>query len=600
MKKIMFIISKINNMKMKQKLIVSYLLVVLLPVLLVGIILTKGMSDMALEQATNNTVDRVDQIAGKMSEVFKLGSDISRKIFLSSNLMYVLKNRYNSSLEVYLDYQNNMLLDDEIALHPDVIRDIRLYSMNDTLLNNSRFIPVDKEMYDYQWFSQAFNDNGKISWNYNLNEIKNKYFLSLTRLLKDTNGNPLGILVIEINDKYFDSLLSGMEFDVSIIDSRERIIASKDKALVGDKLSILQIGKYKNMDRIVFKEKPSIIIDRSFSPENGENSFKIVSIFPINTIMSKVWDTFFLGFFIMAGSLLLSLLLIIFFSDALSKRINQLSRDIHDVASGNFNVCLNIDGDDEIGQLSADLQHMIKSIRDLIYEVYEVNLQKKQLVIQQKEIKLRMLANQTNPHFLFNVLETVRSKANCIGAMEIVEIVKLLGKILRKNLEFESESITLREELDLVKCYLDLQKYRFNDKIDYEINNYLDIDDYKVLPMIIQPIVENSVIHGLETKLGPGKICIDLRKEEDILKVTVADNGIGMDDSRLKKIRRSLEEQEYDPNRRVGLRNVYQRIKLRYGEQYGLEISSEINKGTKISILIPERGDSNVENSDCG
>jgi two-component system, sensor histidine kinase YesM len=600
MKKIMLIISKMNNMKMKQKLIVSYLLIVLLPVLLVGIILTKGMSDMALEQATNNTVDRVDQIAGKMSEVFKLGSDISRKIFLSSNLMYVLKNRYNSSLEVYLDYQNNKLLDDEITLHADVIRDIRLYSMNDTLLNNSRFIPVDKEMYDYQWFSQAFNDNGKISWNYNLNEIKNKYFLSLTRLLKDTNGNPLGILVIEINDKYFDSLLSGMEFDVSIIDSRERIIASKDKALVGDKLSILQIGKYKNMDRIVFKEKPSIIIDRSFSPENGENSFKIVSIFPINTIMSKVWDTFFLGFFIMAGSLLLSLLLIIFFSDALSKRINQLSRDIHDVASGNFNVCLNIDGDDEIGQLSADLQHMIKSIRDLIYEVYEVNLQKKQLVIQQKEIKLRMLANQTNPHFLFNVLETVRSKANCIGAMEIVEIVKLLGKILRKNLEFESESITLREELDLVKCYLDLQKYRFNDKIDYEINNYLDIDDYKVLPMIIQPIVENSVIHGLETKLGPGKICIDLRKEEDILKVTVADNGIGMDDSRLKKIRRSLEEQEYDPNRRVGLRNVYQRIKLRYGEQYGLEISSEINKGTKISILIPERGDSNVENSDCG
>jgi two-component system, sensor histidine kinase YesM len=600
MKKIMFIISKINNMKMKQKLIVSYLLVVLLPVLLVGIILTKGMSDMALEQATNNTVDRVDQIAGKMSEVFKLGSDISRKIFLSSNLMYVLKNRYNSSLEVYLDYQNNMLLDDEIALHPDVIRDIRLYSMNDTLLNNSRFIPVDKEMYDYQWFSQAFNDNGKISWNYNLNEIKNKYFLSLTRLLKDTNGNPLGILVIEINDKYFDSLLSGMEFDVSIIDSRERIIASKDKALVGDKLSILQIGKYKNMDRIVFKEKPSIIIDRSFSPENGENSFKIVSIFPINTIMSKVWDTFFLGFFIMAGSLLLSLLLIIFFSDALSKRINQLSRDIHDVASGNFNVCLNIDGDDEIGQLSADLQHMIKSIRDLIYEVYEVNLQKKQLVIQQKEIKLRMLANQTNPHFLFNVLETVRSKANCIGAMEIVEIVKLLGKILRKNLEFESESITLREELDLVKCYLDLQKYRFNDKIDYEINNYLDIDDYKVLPMIIQPIVENSVIHGLETKLGPGKIYIDLRKEEDKLKVTVADNGIGMDDSRLNKIKKSLEEQEYDPSRRVGLRNVYQRIKLRYGEQYGLEISSKTNEGTRISILLPERGDSRVENTDCG
>ncbi len=591
MKKVEFILSKLHNIKMKHKLVVSYFLVVLLPVLFVGIILTRGMSDMALEQATNNTVNRVDQIIRRMSEVFKLGNDTSRKIFLSSNIMYILTKHYNTALDVYVDYQNNKMLDEEMALHPEVIGDIRLYSMNDTLLNNSRFIPVDREMYDYPWFARALNDNGRIYWGYNLNENKNKHYLSLTRLLKDKNGNPLGILVIDINDRFFDSVFSGVEFDVAIIDSRDNIIAAKDRSLTGKNASALQIGQYKSMDRIVYKGEPSVVIDRIISPESGGDSFRVVSIFEIDTIMSRVRETSFLGFYIMAASLLVSLLLIILFSDAMSKRIKQLSKDIHEVASGNFDVSLTVKGEDEMGQLSMDLQHMVKSIKELIYEVYEVNLQKKQLVIQQKEIKLRMLANQTNPHFLFNVLETIRSKANCIGAMDIVQIVKLLGKILRSNLEFESEAILLREELNLVKCYLDLQKYRFKDKIEYEINTSVNIDHYKVLPMIIQPIVENSFVHGLEGKIGPGVIRINVSKTEDMLKICVSDNGAGMSEEKLKVIWSSLEDQEYDPNRRVGLRNVYQRIKLKYGERYGLEISSKLNEGTEVSILLPERGD---------
>ena len=583
---------------MKRKLLVTYLLVVLLPVLFVGIILTRAMSDMALEQATNNTVDRVNEIISDMSEVFKIGNDLSRKIFLSSNLMYILTKHYNKTLDIFVDYQNNKMLDEELSLHSAEISDIRLYSMNDTLLNNSRIIPVGREMYNYQWFSHALEANGMITWGYNFNEIKKKRFLSLTRLLKDKSGSPLGMLVIEINDRFFDTLFSNVEFDVAIVDSQENIIAAKDRALAGKKLSALQIGEYEDMDRINYKGKPSIVIDRAFSPESSGDVFRVVSIFGIDTIMSRVRDTSFLGFYIIAASLLISLILIILFSDALSKRIKRLSKDIHEVASGNFDISLAIEGNDEIGQLSTDLQHMIKSIKELIYEVYEVNLQKKQLTIEQKEIKLRMLANQTNPHFLFNVLETVRSKANCIGAMDIVQIVKLLGKILRSSLEFESESILLREELDLVKCYLDLQRYRFNDRITYEINTYVNIDDYKVLPMIIQPIVENSFVHGLEDKIGSGVIRIDIRETGGMLKISVYDNGAGIAEEKLKAIWDSMEEQEYDPNRRIGLRNVYQRIKLRYGERYGLDISSKVGEGTEVSILLPEGGEPGVEDTD--
>lgn len=590
----------LRNLRMKQKLLISYILVVLLPVLTVGIILTKGMNDMALDQAENSMSDNVDQIIRSLSQTFTLGNDMSKKIYLDDVLMYILSKRYTSSVEMVNDYQNYRLLDEELTLYPQEINDIRLYAFNSSLLNNSRIIPLSEEMKSYGWYSQAITDDGKISWGYNYNEIDGKMHVSLTRLFKNTNGRPLGILIIEIKDQYLNSILSDVGFTAAVIDYQGNIVATNERALLVRNESALDIDADKNSRNIVYQGKPSIMIEKTFLPETGAKSFRIVSIFSTAAIMSKTRDTFFLGFTIMTASLFAALLLIFVFSNALSKRVSQLSRDIHLVAQGDFNIPLNIQGRDEIGQLSQDLQYMIHCIEDLIHEVYDANLQKKQLEIQQKEIKLKILANQMNPHFMFNVLETIRSKANRAGAMEIVQIVKLLGKILRNNLELNCDSVLLSEELELVRSYLELQKYRYGDKIDYRIDAEDGLGGYKILPMIIQPIVENSVIHGLEKKLEAGAIRIGVQKADGALIITVSDNGLGIDEARLRAMRDSLDRHGYDPGVGIGLRNVSQRIALRYGSPFGLWVTSKTDVGTEVTLRLPEGGDSNAESSDCG
>ena len=199
-----------------------------------------------------------------------------------------------------------------------------------------------------------------------------------------------------------------------------------------------------------------------------------------------------------------------------------------------------------------------------------------------------MLASQINPHFLFNTLETIRMQAHCKGEKEIAHVTKLLARIMRRNLETGNELVKLGAEIELVNDYLDIERFRYGDKIHYNIN-YQDDDvaDYMVLPLLIQPVVENAIVHGLESKQGEGSVNIEIYKDGGLLKIIVQDDGVGMSEGELNKVLSALNEIDDMPGYRIGLRNVHQRIKLFYGENYGLKIYSEVGKGTRVEILLP-------------
>ncbi len=602
----------LDNIGMKRKLVVSYILIVMLPVLLVGLILTRGMSRMAFTQAMNSSKADVERTVKRMTEVCSLATEVSDKIYLTPNLMAMLTKNYQSAYDIFVDYTSNPELDIYLNLNSGEIEDIRLYTVNKTLLNNSRFIPLEEEAMAYPWMKKAMAGNGRIYWNYSRNEQKNQSFLSMTRLIRGTGMTPLGVLAIDISVDFFDSLLFNQQYETIIVDDENTIIAIKDKALTGQKLSVLKLDSGMALDSaegtdalicledIAYKGKSSVAIIQSFSPDYSDSVLKVISIFETSAIMSEVKGTVLLGAGIITASFLLSLILVVLFSDLLSRRLKQLSKDIHIITTGNFDMEVTVKGDDEIGRVAEDLQFMTRSIKELMHQVYEVNLQKKQLVIQQKEIRLRMLSNQMNPHFLFNVLEVVRSKANALGADEIVGIVKQLGKLLRGSLEMESESIPLTKELDLVKSYLEIQKYRYKERLAYELKVWDPIEDYKIMPFIIQPLVENAVVHGLEKKLGGGGIGIEIHFTETLLSITVTDDGTGMSEERLNRVRMSFDEWEGHPEARIGLRNVCQRIKLHYGEPYGLTLESGEAWGTRVIVLLPGRGCWNAEGHDCG
>jgi two-component system sensor histidine kinase YesM len=272
----------------------------------------------------------------------------------------------------------------------------------------------------------------------------------------------------------------------------------------------------------------------------------------------------------------------------------RLSKHITKVATGNLDLVLEIDGKDEIGQLSRQFNSMVYSINGLVEAVKNSNSQMNMLESKQNEIKLKMMASQINPHFLFNALESIRMKAHLKGEKEISRIVSLLGKLMRRILEVGNGKTKLADEMDIVRCYLDIQKFRYEGRLEYSLRIDPRLEKYSIPPLIIQPLVENAVIHGLENKLEGGKVSVQAGIEDDRIVIDVYDNGAGMTVEKIQQIYKSINQVEDDERNRIGLQNVHLRLLLTYGDGHGLHIESEPGIGTRISFTIPYGGEWHV------
>ncbi len=331
--------------------------------------------------------------------------------------------------------------------------------------------------------------------------------------------------------------------------------------------------------------KNSTVLKEELNLDNTENQFTIISKREYKDIYAEYKGSSWSWLYWLLPTIL-SLGIIALYAGNFSKRLNNFKVQIHKAAAGDFNLST-VNGNDEIADLYKDLNTMINSLQHLITTIYEEQVQKEKLNSRQKEVEFKMLASQINPHFLYNTLETIRMKARCNGEKDIEELVKMLAKIMRRNIQAGDTLVTLKSELELVEYYLKIQQYRFGERIHFHINLYCDVEQLKIMPLIIQPIVENAFIHGLEAKEGEGEIKIDVNMT-DSLYIIVEDDGIGMTGETLEEIKDSLNDYARLTRSSIGLNNVNQRIKLLYGDKYGLLIESEENKGTKITIQLPK------------
>ena len=246
------------------------------------------------------------------------------------------------------------------------------------------------------------------------------------------------------------------------------------------------------------------------------------------------------GYYIVYTGIISAMILISLFTGYFMKRLNEFKKQLHKAAGGDFKILEEGRKKDEISELYADLNIMISSIQKLTATVYEEQVQKEKLNSRQKDVEFKMLASQINPHFLYNTLETIRMKARCNSESEIEELVKMLAKIMRRNIQVGDKLVTLKSELELVEYYLKIQQYRFGDRIYYRIEKSCSIEDLKIMPLIIQPVVENAFIHGLEMKEGEGQIQIIVERSCEHLVIRIIDDGIGMTKEKLSQIQNGL------------------------------------------------------------
>lgn len=201
-----------------------------------------------------------------------------------------------------------------------------------------------------------------------------------------------------------------------------------------------------------------------------------------------------------------------------------------------------------------------------------------------------MLASQINPHFLYNTLETIRMKAITAGNRDVANAILLLGKSMHYVLENTgTASTSLKKELDYISTYLAIQKLRFNDRVNYTLTVPEDMDpgEYQILPLLLQPLVENAILHGLADTETDGRIVVAVsKKDDDLLLIDISDNGRGMDEAELDALEKGLQVQKTS-SANIGIYNINRRIKLFYGSAYGMEIKSQPDKGTHITLTLP-------------
>jgi two-component system sensor histidine kinase YesM len=252
--------------------------------------------------------------------------------------------------------------------------------------------------------------------------------------------------------------------------------------------------------------------------------------------------------------------------------------------------------DDEIGRLGKSFNKMITKLDNLVNIVYasqlkekEVELKLLQAQIRKREIELNALQAQINPHFIYNTLESLRRMADLNGDHDLSKMVLILGKLLRYTVQIGDQVVNILDEMEYLKNYLTLQNLRFKNKFNLEIDIAPELTELKTIKLVFQPLIENSIYHGLEPKPGLGTIRITGRCHEEGTYFEVADNGVGIEGEQLEQINRRIQEPNMTGNhgKSIGLKNVNERIKLYYGDVYGIKISSEPGQGTVVRIELP-------------
>lgn len=564
-----------KNMRMHEKLICSFMLVSFIPILILGTVTIIHFRDFALVSSAKEIYNELNFAKLKILEMANEAVNIANKLMIDQRLKELLLHRYRSPMETYLKYSQYREIENYKTLYNRSIFHIRIYSENPTILENGIFYKVKKETLEKSWYKLAIQLNGFIIWDliYQDEDIYPDYYFSLVRLLRDVYNEKFGVLVINLNKLELKSILNHTSYDTFLINSEGTIIFANNEKFLNKRIDI-NWQKILSEDGYSFEyENKKYRVFGTYLPLTGYNKdFYLLSMVPVELIMKEPIRMQYFAFTIIFLSFLSSIAITFILSKNMSRRIAVLNRAVNEISHGNWDLEIPIEGKDEIGELSENVKVMAKNIKSL-----------NELLMMQKDMKFKILTNQLNPHFLFNTLETIHMMAVCNGQKEIADIVLKLGKILRKTIESKGDPIKLETELELVRNYLEIQKYRLG-RLDYDIEILTDISGVYILPFLIQPIVENSVIHGLEDRREGGLIKIKVYRKEGKLIISVIDNGKGMKEEELIEI---MSNTQRENSHRIGLRNTMERIKLFYGEGYGLEIKSAKGLGTQVDIILP-------------
>lgn len=588
--------SKFVSISLRDKLIFLFVGTLFVELLLFGCVMFFYLYIDAKKNVSDNIDTTVTAVSKVMDQSFLVMENLVLELAASNGVQnwlddshyydqenldfYLRKTEFSRELNRILIYSNAKKLD--VVEYAAVFNNGYLLDYVDVQSVGGN--KVQREV--YKAYEEAKQETEKFIYSELVMGSENTIF-HIRRMRSDFERDVQLIIMVATNERdiatQYEDLVQNEGEIVYLIDGENKVLSSNREN---------EIGSYID-EKIVECDNGEIYLDQTYMRTSREvknlgEDVRLVHLYPQSLLIKKVMEG--IRTYILLGVILIGICLVVAVLVGLksTRFLNEFIHAMESVRDRNYDVRIREYKNAEINSLGKAFNEMTDELRELIRNKYE-----SQILL--NEMEIRFLQHQMNPHFLFNVLLTIQIKAKRSGNETIYKMVSKLSAILRASIYTNNvDRITVREELKYTEFYLYLQKMRFEDRFFYEII----VEDEElgkcIIPkFVIEPIVENAVIHGIENIENKGMIRIVLKKTGEDLLATVQDNGVGFD---VKEYLDSLEQTEYSPSReKIGLKNVDLRLRHIYGEQYRIKIESVINTGTIIYIKIPiEEREENV------
>ena len=568
--------------------LLSNIVVALIPFLMFSIVSGSIFLDHAQKTAEEHSVQLIHQVSNSMDvyveTIEKMVNYI--QLELQDTPFFTMETEDAPGWESETDYIRSVL--ENVANSHREVAGIFIATKEDLYVSTGMSRISRDPFQNERWYREASENPEEIqliSVVTGRNIVTNRSYsiddvFSLAKAVQDPEtGEVLGVILLDIRHDIIQSSINGVTIGekgfVFVMDQEDNIVYTPVNGIVY-RVNPKWVKAMEPMS--VQIQGGSYQIRSELSPYTG---WRTVGVFSMDEVMSSVNTIVYILFTCVIISLVLVVIVSFKFSRTLTNPIFKLKRLMKQAESGDLTVRFNFQHNDEIGELGQSFNHMIARIDQLIQMVYVEQENK-------RTAEMKSLQEQIKPHFLYNTLDTISWMARDYDAEDIVRLVDALTNMFRIGLSHGKDIITVKEEITHVSNYLYIQKIRYKDKLNYVIHVDESLYAVEVPKLILQPLVENAIYHGVKAKRGGGTITITGVPEGENLVFTVQDDGAGMLQEKVEELNRRMSERSVlDEKKSFGLFYIRERIQLCYGTGYGVHVESALGEGTRVTITLP-------------
>ncbi|BBF45262.1 two-component sensor histidine kinase [Lachnospiraceae bacterium KM106-2] len=586
------ILGNFNNLKLGYKMGICFLVGVMIPILFIQLVSYHLNQNYMSEKINELTVNNLKQVAERTDLTIEIYTNLLYQIYIDDDITTKLNDYMDGNKSEKAGAYNaihNRLMQYNVAGKgircvsivcsngDSIICDYETGSALDNLWSNTT------DMRKIAPYTNAINETGMVlSPTEEFDENgKNRYIFHVSKRIYDFKKLEKGsraTVIMSIDASVLNKICKTKDSYsyTYIMDQKRRIISFPRDMFLGITVSRKVDEEYLIKISNLLKGNP--VVFNTYKDE--KTGWVFYSVYDKDYMLREIKQTQFVFLAIGALAILFAVLLILYTVYHISKSVVKVVKGMKQAEEGNLDVIVPVEGKDEIGQIAEAFNKMISKIKELICQV-------RVATDKQKNAEIKALEAQINPHFLYNTLDSINWMAIEKGEYEISNMLRNLGVILRYSINKSNEMARIDEVADWLDKYISLQQMRFHQAFTYEIHIEEGAKQYRIYKLLLQPFIENSILHGFEGMEEGGQLTVTilLEKEENMICIMLEDNGAGMSEEVLQSVKEF--DGEEDNSAHVGLQNTFARLQMYYGEKAKWHIKSMIGMGTIITIKVP-------------